>query len=241
MKNITKIGIGMMIAFMLICVLVPTNVYATVDGKVTESFSSISEVTAVATVTFSGEDASEYRALIDYISGDADGDVASSEVEEFEDYLEEDSEEEECDYTLDGNRGTYTNNIYSIAGATGGIDSTESLTIEAQTKITFGSVDKELDSHTFKIFMSEDETVMDYKLTVPSGYKIETVKGVTNPVKSNGDRTVEGKVAAENIEITIIKAKEDTDSDDSPGFELIGVALAAGLCIAVVGWRKRNL
>ena len=33
---------------------------------------------------------------------------------------------------------------------------------------------------------------------------------------------------------------EKKDSDDSPGFELIGVVLAIGLCVGVIGWRKRR-
>ena len=33
---------------------------------------------------------------------------------------------------------------------------------------------------------------------------------------------------------------EKKDSSDSPGFELIGVVLAIGLCVGVIGWRKRK-
>ena len=36
------------------------------------------------------------------------------------------------------------------------------------------------------------------------------------------------------------KEDEKKESSDSPGFELFGVALAIGLCITVIGWRKRR-
>jgi len=240
MKKGIKIGMGLIMAFVLICVLTPINVIA--EGEsVTETFSSISEVTAVATITLSGEDASDYRFGIDYAYGDGNEEVTSSEVDAFEDAMEEEmkADEENCDYPLDGNRGTYTNIIISVSGATGSVDTTDEITIEGQTKIAFSSIDKEADSHSYKVFMDEDEAGVDYKLTVPSGYKIESVKGITDPVKSNGDRTVEGKSTSENIEVNIVKVKEDSASSDSPGFELLGVGVAIGVC-AVLLARKRK-
>ena len=53
MKNGTKIGIGIMLAFMLICV-VPTNTIATLSGNETLTFSSLSNVVAEATLYYSG-------------------------------------------------------------------------------------------------------------------------------------------------------------------------------------------
>ncbi|MDP6155911.1 MAG: hypothetical protein QF682_07220 [Candidatus Thermoplasmatota archaeon] len=201
----TKIGISMMLIFMLICVLVPSIAYASEEGSVTETFSSTSEVTAVATIKLSGEDASDFRYGINYFSGSNDTEVTSSEVDEFEDEMEEDLAAKESDYTLDGNRGTYTNIIVSITGAAGWVKSTDEITIEGQTKITFSSINNEADSHSYKVFMEEDETGSDYELTVPSGYKIDTIKGLSNPVKSNGDKTVKGITTEDNIEINDVE------------------------------------
>lgn len=247
MKNITKIGICMMMAFMLISVILPLNVYAEQNVKVTETFSSISELTAVANIEITGEDASDMRAGIDFASGDSDGEVTALEVDEFENEMEEMMAEDKSDYTLDGNRGTHTNLIYSVSGATGAVYSTDTMTIEAQTKIKFESINEALESHAFKIFTGEDgeedSEEVDYELTVPGGYKIDTVKGLTGPVKSNSDRTVKGKANTETIEVTIVKTKGVSatgDSNDSPGFELLGAVVAIGLCVAILGWKKKK-
>jgi len=170
MKPRTKIGIGMMIAFLLTSVLLPMNVSATLEMKAIDTFTSISEITEEGTITFSGEDASDYRGAIDYISGNSDGDVTSSEVEEFKAYLKDETEKEEGKgyYTLDGNQAIFTYITFLITGATGGIESTEPLTIELQIIMTFSSIDKELESHTYKIVNDEEEAGTDYKLTVPS-------------------------------------------------------------------------
>ncbi|MCK4416086.1 MAG: hypothetical protein KAU84_02940, partial [Thermoplasmatales archaeon] len=122
MKNGTKIGIGIMLAFMLICT-VPTN--ATLSGSETHTFLSLSNVIVEATIYYSGsggsgfDPTSEYlRGTIDFL-GDGDGMVTASEVENFEEYMEEMSAMEDCEYYMDGIRGEYTSINISIKDATG--------------------------------------------------------------------------------------------------------------------------
>lgn len=242
MKNGTRIGIGMMTAFVLICVVMPMNLAADETVTVKNTFTSISEITAEVTVEMTGDNASDIRFGIDYGSGNSDGEVTASEVTDFEADMKADMEQnDESDYILDGKTGKHKDVTYSVTGAVGNDDSTDTVTLEAQTKIKFDSIDDKLESHTFKVPSGgdEDDDPADYTLTVPSGYKIDAVKGITGPVKSNGDRTVKGKVGADAVEITIIKTGGGEDSDDSPGFELLGAVVAVGIC-AVLLARKRK-
>lgn len=231
---------GLMAAFVLICMILPGNIVADEIVTVKNTFTSISEMTAEVTVEMTGENASEMRFAIDYGGGDGNGEVNGSEVTEFRAYLKADMEQnDESDYTLDDKTGKHTDVQYSVSGALGIYDSTKSVILDAEVKIKFDSIDDKLDSHTFTISTGDDSET-DYTLTVPSGYEIDTVKGIANPEKSNGDRMVKGKVGSDAVEITIVKTLGGGgDSSDSPGFELLGVGVAIGVC-AVLMARKRK-
>lgn len=231
MKNGTKIGIGIMLAFMLICV-VPTNTIATLSGSETHTFLSLSNIIAEATLYYSGSDASDLRGAIDYL-GNGDGMVTTSEVDDFEDYMEEMSAMEDCEYAMDGIRGEYTSIIISIKDATGSINNTDTITMDVQTEITFGSVDANVELHVFKEFGIENVYVYDEKITFPEGYRIETVTGINDKQTSSDGRTVTGKtIANTDIEIKFIR------SNGSPGFELILVVCAIALFLF---WRRKRM
>jgi len=235
MKNGMKIGIGIMLAFMLLCV-VPTN--ATLSGSETHTFLSLSNVIVEATIYYSGgggsgfDPTSEYlRETIDFL-GNADGMVTASEVENFEEYMEEMSAMEDCEYTMDGIRGEYTSINISIKDATGSINNTDTITMDAQTKITFSSVDANLESHVFKEVGTENVYVFDETITFHEGYKIDTVTGINDEQISSDGRTVTGKtIANTDIEIKFVR------SNGSPGFELILVVCAIALFLF---WRQKR-
>lgn len=235
MKNGTKIGCGIMLAFMLICV-VPTN--ATLSGSETHTFLSLSNVIVEATIYYSGgggsgfDPSSEYlRGAIDYL-GDGDGMVTASEVDDFEDYMEETKAMEDCEYYMNGIRGEYTSIIISIKDATGNINNTDTITMDAQTEITFSSVDANLESHVFKEVGTENVYVFDETITFPEGYKIDTVTGINDEQISSDGRTVTGKtIANTDSEIKFVR------SNGSPGFELILVVCAIALFLF---WRQKR-
>lgn len=237
MKNGTKIGCGITLAFMLICA-VPTNTIATLSGSETHTFLSLSNIIVEATIYYSGSDgsgfdpSSEYlRGAIDYL-GNGDGMVTASEVDDFEDYMEEMSAMEDCEYTMDGIRGEYTSINISIKDATGNINNTDTITMDAQTEITFSSVDANLESHVFKEFGIENVYVYDKKITFPEGYKIDTVTGINDKQISSDGMTVTGKtIANTDIEIKF-------RSNGSPGFELILVVCAIALFLF---WRQKRM
>ena len=245
MKKGIKIGMGLMTASVLICMILPMNLAAEEIVTVKNTFTSISEMTAEVTVEMTGNNASEIRFGIDYGSGDGDGEVTASEVTDFEADMKADMEQnDESDYKLDGITGKHTDASYSVSGAVGSDDSTKTVTLDATVKIKFDSIDDKLETHTFKIPAQGDgdDSEADYTLTVPSGYKIDTVKGIISPVKSNGGRTVKGKAGADAVEITIIRLEEGNryaSSNDSPGFELLGVGMTVSIC-AVLLARKRE-
>jgi hypothetical protein len=221
MKNGTKSGCGIMLAFMLICVLVPTNTIATLSGNETLTFSSLSNVIVEATLYYSGsggsgfDPTSEYlRGAIDYL-GNGDGMVTASEVDDFEDYMEEMSAMEDCEYYMDGIRGEYTSINVSIKDATGIINYTSTITMDAETEITFSSVDTNLESHIFKEDGTKNVYVYDKTITVPEGYTIDTVTGIANT----------------DIEIKFVR------SNGSPGFELILMVCAIALFLF---WRQKR-
>jgi len=238
MKNGTKIGCGIMLVFMLICVM-PTNTIATLSGSETHTFLSLSNVVVEATLYYSGGDgsgfdpSSEYlRGAIDYL-GNGDGMVTASEVDDFEDYMEEMSVMEDCEYTMDGIRGEYTSINISIKDAAGSINITDTITMDAQTEITFSSVDANLESHVFKEVGTENVYVYNETITLPEGYKINTVTGIDDEQISSDGRTVTGKtIANTDIEIKFIK------SNGSPGFELILVVCAIALFLF---WRRKRM
>jgi len=235
MKNGTKIGIGVMLAFMLICV-VPTN--ATLSGSEIHTFLSLSNVIVEATIYYSGsggsgfDPSSEYlRGTIDFL-GDGDGMVTASEVENFEEYMEEMSAMEDCEYYMDGIRGEYTSINISIKDATGSTSNASTITMEARTEITFGSVDANLESHVFKEVGTDDVYVYNETITFPEGYKIDTVTGINDEQISSDGRTVTGKtIANTDIEIKFIR------SNGSPGFELILVVCAIALFLF---WKRKR-
>ncbi len=237
MKNGTKIGIGVMLAFMLICV-VPTNTIATLSGNETHTFLSLSNVVAEATLYYSGsggsgfDPTSEYlRGTIDYF-GNVDGMVTASEVDDFEDYMEEMSAMEDCEYYMDGIRGEYTSINVSIKDATGSINNTDTITMDAQTEITFSSVDTNLESHIFKEDGTKNVYVYDKTITFPEGYTIDTVTGINDEQISSDGRTVTGKtIANTDIEIKFVR------SNGSPGFELILMVCAIALFLF---WRQKR-
>ncbi len=237
MKNGAKIGIGVMLAFMLICV-VPTNTIAALSGSETHTFLSLSNIIVEATLYYSGSDgsgfdpSSEYlRETIDFL-GNADGMVTASEVEDFEEYMEEMSAMEDCEYFMDGVRGEYTSISISIKNATGSTSNTDTITMDAQTEITFSSVDANLESHVFKEVGTENVYVYNETITVPEGYTIDTVTGINDKQISSDGRTVTGKtIANTDIEIKFIR------SNGSPGFELILVVCAIALFLF---WRQKR-
>ncbi len=237
MKNGTKIGCGIMLAFMLICV-VPTNTIATLSGNETLTFSSLSNVIVEATLYYSGsggsgfDPTSEYlRGTIDFL-GNGDGMVTASEVDDFEDYMEEMSAMEDCEYYMDGIRGEYTSINISIKDATGNINNTDTITMDAQTEITFSSVDANLESHVFKEVGTENVYVYDKTITVPEGYTIDTVTGINDEQISSDGRTVTGEtIANTDIEIKFVR------SNGSPGFELILMVCAIALFLF---WRQKR-
>ena len=242
MRNGTRIGIGLMTAFVLMCLVIPMNLAAEETVTVKNTFTTISEIRAEVTVEMTGDNASKIRFVIDYGSGDGDGEVTASEVTDFKAKMKADMEQnDESDYILDGKKGKHTDVQYSVSDAVGKVNSTASVTLDATLKIKFDSIDDKRESHTFKVSSggNEDDDPADYTLTVTSGYKIDAVKGITGPVKSNGDRTVKGKVGADAVEITIIKTGGGEDSDDSPGFELLGAMGVIGICAVLLG-RKRK-
>jgi len=237
MKNGTKIGYGIMLAFMLICV-VPTNTIATLSGSETHTFLSLSNVIVEATIYYSGsagsgfDPTSEYlRGTIDYL-GDGDEMVTASEVDDFEEYMEEMSAMEDCAYYMDGIRGEYTSIIISIKDATGSTSNASTITMEARTEITFDSVDANLESHVFKEVGTENVYVYNETITVPEGYKIDAVTGINDEQISSDGRTVTGKtIANTDIEIKFIR------SNGSPGFELILVVCAIALFLF---WKRKR-
>ena len=237
MKNGTKIGCGVMLAFMLICV-VPTNTIATLSGSETHTFLSLSNVIVETTIYYSGsggsgfDPTSEYlRGTIDFL-GDGDGMVTASEVDDFEDYMEEIKAMEDCEYYMNGIRGEYTSIIISIKDATGNINNTDTITMDAQTEIAFSSVDANLESHVFKEVRTENVYVFDETITFPEGYKIDRVTGINDEQFSSDGRTVTGKtIANTDIEIKFIR------SNGSPGFELILVVCAIALFLF---WRQKR-
>ncbi len=237
MKNGTKIGCGIMLAFMLICV-VPTNTIATLSGNETHTFLSLSNVVAEATLYYSGsggsgfDPTSEYlRGTIDYF-GNGDGMVTASEVDDFEDYMEEMSAMEDCEYYMDGIRGEYTSINISIKDATGSISNASTITMYAQTEVTFDSVDADLESHVFKEVGTENVYVYNETIILPEGYKIDTVTGINDKQISSDGRTVTGEtIANTDIEIKFVR------SNGSPGFELILMVCAIALFLF---WRQKR-
>jgi len=157
--------------------------------------------------------------------------VTSSEVEDFEDYMEEMSAVKDCEYYMDGIRGEYTSLNISIKDATGSISDPSTITMYAQTEITFDSVDADLESYVFKEVGTENVYVYNETISVPEGYKIDTVTGINDKQISSDGRTVTGKTIA-NTDIEI-KFK----SNGSPGFELVLVVCAIALFLF---WKRKS-
>ena len=139
---------------------------------------------------------------------------------------------EDCEYYMDGIRGEYTSIIISIKDATGSINNTDTITMDAQTEITFSSVDANLESHVFKEVGTENVYVFDETITFPEGYKIDTVTGINDEQISSDGRTVTGEtIANTDIEIKFVR------SNGSPGFELILVVCAIALFFF---WKRKR-
>ena len=167
MKNSKRIGIGVMLAFMLICVLVPMNVAAKSGTKVVEAqnedYVTLGKLSVGDIITYEWDTSD-------------DGDTLHFGIIRAEDPNDEVSE---------GDAYQIKEDVNSMSGT---------LTID-----TAGT-------YHFDFFNNNwaDNAIINY-------------------------------------EYTITKASDDKkDSDDSPGFELFGLALALGLCIAVIGWRRHK-
>jgi len=138
----------------------------------------------------------------------------------------------DCEYYMDGIRGEYTSINVSIKDATGNINNTDTITMDAETEITFSSVDANLESHIFKEDGTKNVYVYDKTITVPEGYKIDTVTGINDEQISSDGRTVTGEtIANTDIEIKFVR------SNGSPGFELILVVCAIALFLF---WRQKR-
>jgi len=168
MKNRTKIGIGMMLAFVLICVLVPTNVAAKSGTLVLEAqnedYVTLGKLSVGDTITYEWDTSDDEDTL------------------HFGILRAEDPHET---VNVEGQAYQIKEDVNSMSGT---------LTID-----TAGT-------YHFDFFNNNwvDNAIISY-------------------------------------EYTITKASEEKkDSDDSPGFELFGVALAIGLCIAVMAWKRKK-
>lgn len=180
MKNRPKIGISMIMAFMLICVVLPTNAVAETI-KETVYIGGISE-DEVHVIT---QDLDE-GVKIEW-DWETSGGWVDFQIGVFGEFSPQVSEEEE-DFS-EGSFTTHAEGLWEIKWTENGLELGAD-SIELTLSITFGDdVSSDDDDDT-----SDDDTTDDDK----------------------------------------------KESNDSPGFELFGVVFAIGLCIAVIGWRKRK-
>ena len=126
------------------------------------------------TITFSGQDSSDFRALVDEVLGNDDGELEAWEVDEFEDWQEEDAE---SSHTMNTNRGTVLSALSQVSGATGPIDSTDTITNYFEMIVAFESVDSSSESFTLKFLTEEDAApdVVEYRF---EGYQVVSAEGL---------------------------------------------------------------
>ena len=190
MKKRTKIGIGMMLVFMLICVVVPMNVAG--------DYCVVSDVRVEAWDT-NDDDYDDAADLIFKISNT--NDVYDTEVWITWYFYRPDGElsnsTEEGPYTItDSDSRIFRGGIELGLGGYGG----------------------------------------DCRLAAFIRWEAKSVWS-----DSQGDDMVEEHVTLYSWDYTYRNANDDKkESDNSPGFELLGAVVVIGLCVGVIAWRQKK-
>ena len=132
------------------------------------------ELKITGTITFSGQVSSDFRAYVDEVLGNDDGEVEAWEVDEFEDWQEEDAD---SSHTMNTYRGTVLSALSQVSGATGPIDSTDTITNYFEAIVAFESVDSSSETFTLKYLTEEDGSpdVVEYRF---EGYQVVSAEGL---------------------------------------------------------------
>ncbi|UCE37764.1 MAG: zinc ribbon domain-containing protein [Thermoplasmata archaeon] len=158
-----------------------------------------------------GNKAKEFREVIDEVYGDDDGEVSSSEVNNYEKEIKDlligrHSSHEINDYT-----GKYTHYNEKITGAEGNIDSDDPIQGEFTATIFWSYIDTDEYSYDIELYVSSNLTD-DFKFISPPGYEIDYIDGLDDEEYSDGSTIVEGKLSKEVIQITIVKIGESNST-----------------------------
>jgi hypothetical protein len=208
------------------------------------------------TMTYKGENASNFRMLIDE---DADGTVSDAELTDFMDEMGEPdpADPAEANVTYDGKDPTDLDSEYSIEGGKGAVDSTADVDIIVTMSVTFPKAeDKDTHEIVFKDPFGEDfiggdepwenEFDMTLKFQAPDGW---TFKGGSLPAKmkdylnKDGDEvTMEGEEIREDWNNTFANLRSfeiEKGGDDNPGFGLVVAIAAVAIAVVAVNRRRR--
>lgn len=234
MKGIIAISICIFIILM-IGILIMGNCTGAANYQHIYEFTNYDEMNLVGHITFTESTASDFRKSIDDY-GDGNGTITNTEVDNFESELESQNSTE---FSLNQDHGQVISFIIGIKGATGNSNDTSTITIDVEAIIKFPTVEEDLPEYSLKYFVEDDMATMNKKFTIPTGYTISDVQGLSNKLYSNGDRTVEG-ITVKNTDIVITYAKKQDGGNDSPGFETTSILVALIATGIIVQKRTRD-
>jgi hypothetical protein len=205
-RSLSNLIIGCMIASFVI-----PGALGTIEGSEKHYFESLSVVVIEGEQTMSGIEAYNMRFGIDAL-GNNNSVVEIHEVTDFEALYENYVKETTNEYTLNGITGNFTDIVCTFKNAAGPVNGTASLILEFQGRVRFAAVDTGLESYKYRVVNEggDIETMMEFQLTVPSGYSVTNTEGIILPDYSATGRTVAGSTLVDlNIVVDFGVSEDD--------------------------------
>ena len=202
-----------------------------VEGGSTAEYDVTSDrVTLTATITFDGDDSSDFRCWLDESFGNGDGTVDSYEVDDTEDWMESDLE---SDHTINSMQGTIGSAMVVITGALGDCASTDTVTMTAEGVVSFDLGSDSSTVFTLKYFADEEMDDDMFVIYEFSGYEVISASGLR--VINIGSDSVQGfRIPGE----TMIVEFQEQEEDPLPGFLMTSAVVTISL--AAVFYTRRE-
>ncbi len=231
--GLDSVGKYRLFSYLIIgCLLISfaiTGALGTIEGTETHTFESLSVVVIEGEQTMSGLEAFNMRFGIDAL-GNNNSIVEIHEVTNFETLYEDYVKESTNAYTLNGIEGNFTDIVCTFKNAGGPVNSTASLIFEYQGRVQFAAVDTGLESYKYRVVNEggDIETMMEFRLTLPTGYSITNAEGIILPDISADGRSVGGNTL---VDLNIIIDFEESQDE----FSWLLLPITISIIMAVVG------
>ena len=184
--------------------------------------------------TLDGQDAANWREMIDTNFGNADSFITQSDIDSYNSYMVSMGIHGQTNlFKLDGGSGGIENLASEYEGADGPVNST--LPIHIIGHIRFHFTESSQPTHTFQFTYAAYNSVdshTNFTFVVPEGYRITEHTELDDAALSDDSRTVQGQAPLN--EQVVISFKEIGVINWGPLYTVLFIALLIGTPIAMV-------